>query len=248
MALNADTRGAVTQGTAAQGTATHDAVALVCGRKIVQVEGSALRKEAAGYRRVVVDLGAGDGRFAYRLARASPSWLVIAVDANPAGMREISRRACCKPSRGGAPNVRFVRAAAGALPGGLDGIADEILILYPWGSLLRAVIVPDVTMLRGIARLGKPGASVHVRVNALALGDSELAAGPGRPAQDHEDSRERLASAYKTAGLQVVRWTWEPGGPPTSWGKRLSHGSPGRVLALDARVEPHGWEHHPPRL
>ena len=45
-----------------------------------------------------------------------------------------------KPARGGAPNALFIVAAAEALPEPLTGIADEITINYPWGSLLRIVV------------------------------------------------------------------------------------------------------------
>ncbi len=43
------------------------AVELVLGRHIIEVDGSALRQEASSFDHVVVDLGAGDGRFTYRL-------------------------------------------------------------------------------------------------------------------------------------------------------------------------------------
>ena len=54
-------------------------------------------------------------------------------------MAESSRRA----SRGGPPNALFVVAAAERVPEELHGVADELTILFPWGSLLRGVLALD---------------------------------------------------------------------------------------------------------
>jgi 16S rRNA (adenine(1408)-N(1))-methyltransferase len=59
---------------------------------------------AAGYRRVLVDLGTGDGRHVLARARKAPEALVIGVDANAAGMVDASRKQV--------PNALFVVAAA----------------------------------------------------------------------------------------------------------------------------------------
>jgi len=129
-------------------------VQLVWGSKILEVDGSTLRDEGAGFKYVAVDLGAGDGRFVYRLARTHADWFCVAIDANADGLRDRSRRAARKPSRGGAPNARFVRAAAENLPRALESFADVIYVLYPWGRLLRAVLAADLEVLLRIARLG----------------------------------------------------------------------------------------------
>lgn len=80
-------------------------VDVVVGKQIHMVPGGALRALAASYRHVVVDVGAGDGRFAYHLARRSSHFFVIAVDAAAERMREVSFSAGRKPARGGIDNV-----------------------------------------------------------------------------------------------------------------------------------------------
>ena len=127
---------------------------VVRGKKIERVAGLALRREAAA--RVVGDLGAGDGRWIYRIARAHPTWFCVGVDATTDGIRETARRAERKPTRGGAPNVWCIRAALEALPAALDGLVDEVHVPLPWGSLLRAVVAPAPETLRG-NRLWRPG-------------------------------------------------------------------------------------------
>ena len=89
---------------------------VVQGKRFEVVDGRELRRAAAAAERVVVDLGAGDGRWVYRRARAHPAWVGVALDANAAGMRETARRAGRKPARGGAANAWFIRAMVAALP------------------------------------------------------------------------------------------------------------------------------------
>jgi len=98
-------------------------------------------------RYVVVDVGTGDGRWLYRLARARPERLRIGVDATLDAARQVARRARRHPERGGAPNLTFVRAGAEGLPGSLAGLAAEVHVQYPWGSLLTAVAGRDVNTL-----------------------------------------------------------------------------------------------------
>ena len=63
-----------------------------------------------------------------------PETLVIGVDTNLAGLRDVSRRAR------DVPNALFVVADAGDVLGALGGCADELTITLPWGSLLRRVL------------------------------------------------------------------------------------------------------------
>lgn len=131
-----------------------DPIDVVRGRSIVRLPASQLRERAAAAARIVVDLGAGDGRLTYRLARAHPDWLCVAVDACAAAMRRLSSRAARRMARGGAPNALFLVASAESLPDAREAMADEITVQYPWGGLLRAVIEPDPAILRQIARIG----------------------------------------------------------------------------------------------
>ncbi len=212
-------------------------VELVRGKRIVKIDGVELQREAASFDRVVVDLGAGDGRFAYRLARAHPGWFLLAIDPNAAGMRECSYRAGRKASRGGITNIRYIRASVERLPAALDGLADEISVLYPWGSLLNAVFRPQPELLRCVARLGKPGARLRVRINASALRDRANGAGPETHALFDGEPYARLRAAYAAAGIRIIAWRPDAAEDMrTSWGQRLHHGRPTHDIALDGVI------------
>ena len=107
---------------------------------------------------VVIDVGTGDGRWLFRLARARPEWFCIGIDANLDAARHVARRARRSPARGGAPNLIFVHERAEALPGSLRGMAAEVYVQYPWGGLLRAVTGGDP------ANLVPPYAAAGLRI------------------------------------------------------------------------------------
>ena len=117
---------------------------------------------------MIVDLGTGDGRAALTLAETEPGSLVIGIDADAASMAETSRRAARSPARGGRPNLLFVVASAEAPPPELLGLADEIRILFAWGSLLRGVLGADERVARGIAALASPSGRVSAIVSVTS--------------------------------------------------------------------------------
>jgi 16S rRNA (adenine(1408)-N(1))-methyltransferase len=130
---------------------------IVRGKKI-EKDDLSLREMASGYASVVVDLGTGDGRFVYKMARQYPNKLFIGVDAAAENMMEYSLRALKKPDKGGAANAVYLAASAEDLPPQLDGLAHEIYVILPWGSLLEGIVKGGRAVLDGLARIARPGA------------------------------------------------------------------------------------------
>lgn len=171
----------------------------------------------------------------YRAARACPSRLFIGVDANGAALAERSRRAAAKPSRGGAPNALFVRASVDALPEELAGLASRVTVLFPWGSLLRAVVAPEGAVLEGLAAIGRPGARIEIVFAAMLERERAAAAASGIPPLD-EAHLARLPRAYAEAGFDVaVRPSprEEIAERGTTWAKRLAQDPARRFYAIE---------------
>jgi len=98
-----------------------------------------------------IDLGTGPGDIALRVARARPSWRIMAIDASDA-MLAIARQAA-----GDLTNVRFALADAKG-----TGFPDRSFDVIFSNSLLHHM--PDALPLwREIARLAAPGAAIFVR-------------------------------------------------------------------------------------
>jgi len=170
-------------------------------------------------------------------ARTRPDAFVIGIDAAAEAMAEASRRAAAKPSRGGVPNAMFLCAAAETLPGELAGLADEITVNYPWGSLLRAVAMPDVEVLAKLARLGKPAAAFRAFINVQPMRDAAQAERLGLSKAALLCDLARLAADYARAGLEGLRVSDVMADPPiaTSWAKHLAV-SKREAWRLEARV------------
>jgi 16S rRNA (adenine(1408)-N(1))-methyltransferase len=101
-------------------------------------------------------------------------------------------------------------------PGALEGLANRLTVLLPWGSLLRAVALGEVDGLTRLGRLCAPGAAVEI---VYGHGDSELPAAGG-------PSAARVVARYAEAGLEVSATKVSAGevaALPTTWAKRLAH-------------------------
>lgn len=111
---------------------------------------------------VILDIGTGDGRFVYQMARANPDKLYIGIDASSEALVKVSERIHRNPKHGGAKNALFLKASVETLPEELKNIADEVHIHFPWGSLLRAVLLPDESILRSIRAICKEQALLEI--------------------------------------------------------------------------------------
>jgi 16S rRNA (adenine(1408)-N(1))-methyltransferase len=102
---------------------------------------------------VIIDIGTGDGRYVYQSARLNPNKFYIGIDPNTRPLEKISEKIHRKPAKGGAPNVLFIQSAVEDLPAELDGVANEVHVHFPWGSLLRAVATGGIAVLRNLRRI-----------------------------------------------------------------------------------------------
>jgi 16S rRNA (adenine(1408)-N(1))-methyltransferase len=190
---------------------------------------------------VIIDLGTGDGRAALALAEAEPTTLVIGVDADAASMAETSHRAAGSTARGGRPNLLFVVAAAEAPPFELLGLADEIRILFPWGSLLRGLLGRDGRVAQGIVALARPGARISATVSVTSRdGVGDITDFDSTTVADLERALSR-AGLHVTSNCRVERE--EVRATRSTWGRRLLGGAGERpVWRLEFVLEPRSTE------
>ncbi len=211
----------------------------VVGKRTLDLDGVAFAALREPYRRLVVDLGTGDGKHVLAVARRHPEALVVGLDASPDALRRTGLRAADKPARGGTPNALFIWSAVEQLPAELDGM-DEVHCLMPWGSLLRALVRPDLDVLTAVAARCRPGATFLVTLNLHAWRPAVPEVGETAEPTP-ETAAERLAAAYAGAGWHLER-AWYPDADEladlgTSWTKRLgSSRTDLAVLALRGTV------------
>lgn len=172
-----------------------------------------------------MDIGTGDGLFVYNWALKDPRKFFIGIDANRRPLQKISERTYRKPSKGGAPNALFLQAVAEDLPTELQGIANEIHVNFPWGSLLRGVATGDAVILNSLRRICALKAQLQVTIG-LDLGrDRSEIERLKLPQLSVDYINAGLVGEYKNAGFKIVKTEtlasldWPE--LQTSWAKRL---------------------------
>ena len=182
---------------------------------------------------VIIDIGTGDGRFVYQSARQNPKKFYIGIDPNARPLEKISEKIHRKPAKGGAPTVLFIQAAVEDLPAELNGVADEVHVHFPWGSLLRAVATGDIAVLGNLRRICTPGALLEIVIGLDPARDQteidRLALAP----LSIEFIDRQLVPRYQAAGFEIIeRGILAASEWPefnTSWAKRL-HGNEQRPI------------------
>jgi 16S rRNA (adenine(1408)-N(1))-methyltransferase len=189
---------------------------------------------------VVMDIGTGDGRFVYQSARLNPSKFFIGIDANPKALEKISEKIYRKPAKGGLPNALFLQAAVENLPPELDGLADELHIHFPWGSLLRAVATAEPEVLRHLRRICAPGCLLEIVIGLDPERDRTEIERLGLPALSNEYLETVLLQRYRAAGFDVLekgamsQTDWAH--LQTSWARKLFGNADRKVVYLIARA------------
>jgi 16S rRNA (adenine(1408)-N(1))-methyltransferase len=181
------------------------------GKRALQIDAPALLERLAGYQEVLLDIGAGDGRFVRQMAAACPARFAIGVDTCRENLRANSRVA--------PPNSLYLIADARALPSALDQTATHVTINFPWGSLLSGLLAGQALLLERLAAVARPGALLELRLNVGAL-----AADGWLP----EDGGERIRQVLHAAGFHmrpaIAFGPQELRACPTTWGRRLACG------------------------
>ena len=189
---------------------------------------------------VIVDIGTGDGRFVYRSARQNPNRFYIGIDPNVRPLAKISEQIYRKPAKGGAPNVLFIQAAVEDLPPELDGVADELHIHFPWGSLLRAVATADVSVLRNLRRICSFGALLEVVIGLNPVRDRSELERQGITELSTQRIDEVLRPQYLRAGFELKERGILPASEwpefNTSWAKRLQQSDQRPITYLIGRA------------
>lgn len=196
---------------------------IIRGKQALFIDSSALADMLAGYECIHIDLGTGDGRFVRHIAGENPRLFVIGLDAARENLAGTSRRA---PS-----NALFTIANALALPHELNGLAAQVTINFPWGSLLERLLAADPALLSGLARIAQPDAGLEIRLNAGALAEAGWSLEAGA-----EQARTVLAAYGFDLCRPVFMNARDLKACPTTWAKRLAFGRDPRAMYLRGRI------------
>ena len=194
------------------------------GRKSLDVDFNEWKERLANskYKRIILDLGTGDGRYARTLAEAHRNWFVIGVDACRENLREHSQAKL--------PNLLFVIASAQELPRELDGLVSQVTINFPWGSLLESLLAGDAKLMHGLETVSREGASLDLRLNGGALAEA---------GKTLESGTDKIYYNLFQAGWQVDHPVMMDAHAlksfPSTWAKRLAFGRDPRAMMISGQ-------------
>ncbi len=182
----------------------------------------------------VMDLGTGDGKFAYSFAQAHPDTLVIAIDADKQQMRELSHKANRKPPKGGLENLVFFWSAVEDLSEDLTDIAQTIYVNFPWGSLLAGTIKAEPEFISVFSRLLKPQGKLEIMCSYSELYEPQMMEKYQLPTLSPGYVLEVMTKEYLTHGLELKQ-AMELGAKQKaelqgSWPKSLVNSRAGRQI------------------
>ena len=189
------------------------------GKQSLMMDRIMLTERLRGYEQILIDIGAGDGRFVRQVAQAHPNIFALGIDACRENLRRTSR---LSPA-----NALYVIANAYTLPCELYGLASHLAIHFPWGSLLNGLLAGDDALLGGLASLAQPGAHIELWLNGGALHEAGWPLDEGaRRVQVNLSIAGFGLSAPRTMGAEDLRHL------PTTWARRLAFGRDPRGIVM----------------
>lgn len=195
---------------------------IIRGKQTSFIDAAGLAERLAGYDTIHIDIGTGDGRFAQHVAQTCPNSFMVGIDACRENLYAVSRR--------GAANTLFVIANAQALPAELYGLAGQISINFPWGSLLEGLLNSDTALLVGLMRVARFNAGLDIRLNAGALAEFGWSLDAGA---------DRVRDVLDAHGFNMrpptMMTACELRSCPTTWAKRLAFGRDPRAVYLHGK-------------
>jgi len=137
------------------------------------------------------------------------------------------------------PNVLFVQSAVEALPAELNGLANQVHVNLPWGSLLRAVAGGPESGLRNLHQLCAPDALLIVVIGLDVAKDQSELTRLGLPSLDSEYLTRELPVRYQRAGFEIVKTETLTDASlsemKTTWARRLMTGHNRLFIRIEAR-------------
>jgi len=196
-----------------------------------------------GFKRIEVDLGTGDGRFVYTLAKQNPDVFYIGIDPVAENMAEHALKINKKLHTGfRLTNVMYLVAAAEDLPQEISGVANKIYVTLPWGSLLEGIVKADPLILGSLLRIAKkPLAEFEFCFTYDVLYESAEIANRDLPILAFDYVKNELAKAYEKFGFLITRSEVLCGHMlrtyPTKWAKKLGYGRDREIFMIKGTID-----------
>lgn len=113
---------------------------IVCGNKTKNISKKDYLDIIKNFKTVHLDIGTGDGRYVYTVAKNDKNTLYVGLDPSEKQLRIYSKKA----QKDKVLNTLFVIGSIDVFPTELFDTVTSISIYFPWGSLLANIVtLPD---------------------------------------------------------------------------------------------------------
>lgn len=211
---------------------------IIRGKKSSFISADEFLERCEGYSSVHLDLGTGDGAFAFRSARQNPDRFLVGVDPERSNLSQYSSKALKKPAKGGITNVIFIVSTVENMPEAFDSLFDHININFPWSGLLRGLLEPDKWILEKINNVLKPGATGDIFFNYHIFKGKDLIETLKLPELDENYIENTLIPEYEACGIEVPEHKflkYDEVNIPSTWAGRLLKNSRRETLHITLR-------------
>lgn len=214
---------------------------ILIGKNEIELDKSELKQILSNFKKVVVDVGAGDGKATYRYARDNQDKLVIALEPAKAQMIEIAQKIAKRPEKGGLKNLLIVQSSIENLPEELYGVADLIVVQLPWGSLLAGIVKFLYPVLNNLVNLGKDNSHIEITTCYDTKYEPDMIRDLGLPELNISFLKSTLVKEYLKYGIQVesilVLNSDEKKEIDTSWAKKLLSNRDREIYRISANIK-----------
>ena len=198
------------------------------GKKLIEMDKFKLDSVVSVYQKVILDIGAGSGKFIYRLAKRNSDALCIGLETSQDSLLEYARKIEKKPERGGLPNIIYVIGSIESPPDELKGIADEIFINYPWTNLLKSLVSGEADILERIYSFFRSDGILNIIISYDKRYEEKFVTDYNLPELTEEYIQKTMALAYEKQGFKIFLIEKLASGEMrkgmSEWGKRLAFG------------------------
>lgn len=209
---------------------------ILVGKKIEKVESLSLES----YEDVLIDIGTGSGRYPYERAKDNPKVFCIGLD--PAtNMEKMSVKSRKKEAKGGVRNLLYVISSLENAPQLLNGLATEIYVTLPWGSLLEGIVKGEEVFIKNIVAMAQgKGTFFRTCFSYSSIHEPSEIEKRGLPLLSLEYLNEVLSLKYKSQGIEITKASVlteeDLKSMGTLWAKKLSIGKTREIFLMEGSI------------
>ena len=207
-------------------------------RELSPSEWIAIKKN---YQRVYVDLGTGEGEYAFRQSQKMEEILFIGIDSCQAMMNDYALKAEKRAKKQHLNNLLYVVANAESLPEELTECADKITINLPWGSLRDGIVKGCPVLLSNLKRISKSDTIIEIFITYSKDIEATEIENRDLPSLTNTYIKETLGPLYRNSGIEIKKVKTlnnkELIQLDTKWAKKLGYGKPREIFFISCVVK-----------